>query len=344
MNRFKIFPILLTATLVSTMFLYGCKGEEKHAASVDLPVIGVETAIVTQEEAPLQIEFMGTVQAVHSAVIATKVSGNITDLPVGLGDKVVQGETLIKLDAGELSAKLQQAEAQLKQARRNLAREQNLLKKKAATKEAVKAQQDMVNIAEAAHKEAQTMLEYTHIVAPFEGLVTRKLVNRGDLVTPGKPLIQVDNEKELQVTTNLPESLLNKVSIGQNLEVSIPSIQASIIGKVYELAPTADPATRTALMKLRVPATAGLRPGQFARVHINQRAEQTTMVPKTAIFPLGQLDRVFVVDGGKAKLRLVRLGASYENSVEILAGLSPNEQIVTHTTAPLVDNQPITIQ
>lgn len=337
--------ILITSTVLASLILTGCKEEQAdHKAQVTLPTVKVKTTVVTSQTAPLQIEFMGTVQAIHSAVIATKVSGNITEMPIELGDKVSKGQTLLKIDAGELSAKLQQAQAQLKQAKRNLIREQNLLKKKAATKEAVKAQQDMVNIAEASLKEAQTMLEYTHITSPFEGLVTRKLVNRGDLVTPGRPLIQVDNDKQLQVITNLPESILSSISIGQNLEISIPSIQAIVTGKVHELAPTADPVSRTALMKLKVPETDGLRPGQFARIQITRETELTTMIPKNALFPVGQLDRVFIVEDNKAKLRLVRTGTNYQDSVEILSGLSAGEKIITNTNVPLVDNQPITIQ
>ncbi len=335
---------LLVAIAISSMLVTGCNEKKKKTIKKEsLPAVKVTAAKVSEQTAPLQIEIMGTVQAVHSAVIATKVSGNVTEISVKLGDKVAKGDSLMKIDAGELQARLAQSKAQLTQAQRNLAREQKLLKKKAATPEAVKVQKDLVSIAQAGYQEAETMIQYTHVKAPFDALITRKLVNEGDLVTPGRPLLQLDNEKELQVIANLPETLLNIVSIGQELAINVPAINTTVTGKITELAPTADPVSRTALMKISLPATERLRPGQFARVNIQREQQIAAMVPKTAIFPMGQLERVFVVNDGKARLRLVRTGIISKEYVEILSGLSVDEQVVTHTSMPLKDGQPIII-
>ena len=126
---------------------------------------------------------MGTVQAAESASIAAKISGNITDILVSPGSRVKQGDLLASISAGEISAKLLQVQAQLQQATRNLAREQSLLKKNAATVEMVKTLEDTKKIAEAAYKGARTMLSYTSINAPFDGIITKKHTNVGDLAT-----------------------------------------------------------------------------------------------------------------------------------------------------------------
>lgn len=341
----SISNFVILSSLVSSLLLTGC--ETDHQDTQTTPVIRsvkVQTAKVEQTSPELQIEILGTVQAVHSAVIATKVSGNITELPIELGSRVVKGESLMKLDAGELSAKLQQSKAQLSQAKRNFTREQNLLKKKAATPEAVKNQQDAVSIAEAKYQEAVTMMQYTHIEAPFDGLITKKLVNLGDLVTPGLPLLQLDSDKELQVISNIPEQLLSRITLGDTFTVKIPSSEKQLVGTVSELAPTADPLSRTALMKLTVPPTPGLRPGQFSRVYIKQPGATTLTIPASAIFKAGQLDRVFTVENNLAKLRLVRTGAEFNGQVEILSGLDADETVVMKTERPLVDNQSLNIQ
>lgn len=323
----------------------GCESEHQDTLTIPaLPSVKVQTATVEQKAPELQIEMLGTVQAIHSAVIATKVSGNITELSVDLGSRVVKGDSLMKLDAGELSAKLQQSKAQLAQARRNLTREKNLLKKKAATPEAVKNQQDTVSIAEATYQEAVTMMQYTHIEAPFDGLITKKLVNLGDLVTPGLPLLQLESDKELQIISNIPEQLLSRITLGDTFTVKIPSIDKQLVGTVSELAPTADPQSRTALMKLTIPVSEGLRPGQFSRVYLKQPGPTTLTIPSSAIFKAGQLDRVFTVEGNLAKLRLVRTGAEFDGYIEILSGLDAEETVVMKTESPLVDNQPLTIQ
>ena len=119
-----------------------------------------------------------------------------------------QGELLIELSAGEISAQVQQAKAQLEQARRNLAREEKLLKKNAATPQTVKSLRDSARIAEAAYKEASTMLDYSRITAPFSGIITKKIANSGDLATPGKPLLYMEQENNLQVLTDIPEAMI----------------------------------------------------------------------------------------------------------------------------------------
>ncbi len=341
----SISKFILLSSLVSSLLLTGCEGQHQDTQTMPLlPSVKVQTAKVEQKSPELQIEILGTVQAIHSALIATKVSGNITELPIALGSRVVKGDSLMKLDAGELSAKLQQSKAQLSQAKRNLKREQNLLKKNAATPEAVKNQQDAVSIAEATYQEAVTMIQYTHIEAPFDGLITKKLVNLGDLVTPGLPLLQLDSDKELQIISNIPEQLLSRITLGDTFTVKIPSIDKQLVGTVSELAPTADPQSRTALMKLTVPVTPGLRPGQFSRVYLKQPGATTLTIPASAIFKAGQLDRVFTVEKGFAKLRLVRTGAEFDGYIEILSGLDADETVVMKTESPLIDNQPLTIQ
>lgn len=341
----SISKFILLSSLVSSLLLTGCEGEHQGTQTMPvLPSVKVQTTRVEQKSPELQIEILGTVQAIHSALIATKVSGNITELSIELGSRVIKGDSLMKLDAGELSAKLLQSKAQLSQAKRNLTREQNLLKKKAATPEAVKNQQDTVSIAEAAYQEAVTMMQYTHIEAPFDGLITKKLVNLGDLVTPGLPLLQLDSDKELQIISNIPEQLLSRITLGDTFTVKIPSIDKQLTGTVSELAPTADPQSRTALMKLTVPVTPGLRPGQFSRVYLKQPGATTLTIPTSAIFKAGQLDRVFTVENGFAKLRLVRTGAEFDGFIEILSGLDAEETVVMKTESPLVDNQPLTIQ
>ncbi len=331
--------------ILIALALPGCRAEHLTSQKPEkLQAARVNTAKAAMKTAPLQVEILGTVQAVHSAVIAAKVSGNITSLNVNLGDKVRQGEILIKIDAGELQSKLDQAKAELTRAERNLTREKNLLKKGAATGENVKTQQDTVSISTASYQGASDMMQHTIIKAPFDGLVTKKLINLGDMATPGRPLLQIDNEKELQVISHLPETMLSAIHIGQELKITVPALKGQIIGKVAELAPIADPVSRTALMKLSLPPADGLRPGQFAKVNITKDTKQAVMIPKTAVFPIGQLERVFVVKAQTAHLRLVKTGAASGDEVEIISGLAANEEIVTSTTLPLTDGQPLKIE
>jgi RND family efflux transporter MFP subunit len=331
---------------VAFLLLAGCEknGAEKSKPAQPLAPAEVSTIKVIKEIADRQVEVVGTVQAVDQAEISAKISGNIIAFPVDLGSRVKQGELLAELSAGEISAQVQQAKAQLEQARRNLAREESLLKKNAATPETVKSLGDNARIAEAAYRETMTMLDYTRITAPFAGIVTRKLANAGDLATPGKPLLHIEEGSRLEVRTDIPEAMILRITKGDRLKIVVPSVALNIEGTVAEVSPTADPSSRTAPIKLRLPANPNLRSGQFARVSLAMTQAETLKIPAAAMVPFGQMERVFVVVDGKAQLRLVRTGARDDNHLEVLSGLSEGETVVIAGNDRLVDGQPVTIK
>ncbi len=257
-----------------------------------------------------------------------------------------EGDLLVKVSAGEISAKVLQAEAQLSQARRNLARESKLQKQGASTQETVKSLLDATRIAEAAFKEARTMLDYTIITAPFSGTVTKKIANIGDLASPGIVLLMIENGDALQVLAQVPESLLLTVKQGDIVPVQIPAASLVIEGVVAEVAPAANPLSRTAPVKINIPSSPDLRVGQFARIGLRGNDEKTIMVANSAVLSKGQMDIVFVYDAltQTADMRLVKTGAEHGDQVEILAGLEPGEQVVVSSVERLQDGQPLEVK
>jgi len=328
------------------ILLAGCRGEAENGkpAIAQLPTVSVTVGKATEKTAAHQVELMGSLQATEQAEIAAKVSGSIVALPVVLGSRVEEGDLLAEINAGEINARQRQARAQLEQARRNLDREKGLLKKNAATPENVRALEDALRIATAAWEEAGTMAGYTRIVAPFSGVVTGKTASVGDLATPGKPLLQIENESRLQVITNIPESMINSVKPGDALQVYVPAADIRIAGTVAEVAPSADRLSRTAPVKIDVPADPKLRSGQFARVTFAAGSAATITVPESALTAYGQMELVFVVTDGHARLRLVRSGARADGEVEILSGLKAGETVVTGGSHQLTDGQPVSFK
>ena len=338
------FAIALFILVAST--IPACKsGDHGSQATLEkLPTAVVKTTTATVSSPVRQVEIMGSVQAADSASIAAKISGNITNLPINLGSRVKKGDTLLSISAGEISAKLLQAQAHFDQADRNLKRERILLKKNAATPAKVKTLEETKQIAEAAYNEAKTMLGYTTIKAPFDGVVTRKTANIGDLATPGKPLLQLENESRLQIITDIPEALILEIKQGDILPVYIPAADLRTSGTVSEVAPAADPRSRTAPVKLDIPTEAKIRSGQFARVSLPGKHGKAVMIPDSAVLPFGQMDRVFVARDDVAYLQLVKTGLHYNDLVEILAGISPGDEIIISGNEHLKDGQPIALQ
>ena len=345
----KIIPLsVLCFTLI---VISGC---EDNAVShkqkqKNLPTATVSVAPVTKELATNQIELVGTVEAVEQAEISSKITGNILEIAVELGSRIKKGDLLIKLSAGEISAQLQQVKAQLEQAKRNLAREEKLLKKNAATPETVKSLKDTVRIAQAALLESQTMLDYTIISAPFDGIVTKKPANAGDLATPGKPLLRIEGENNLQILTDIPEAMINSIKKGDVLQATIPASNSDVSGVVTEVSPIADPSSRTTPIKIKINSTPQLRSGQFARVTLALEETETYTIPQSAILPYGQLERVFVAQENQAQLRLVRTGVVFPGTdgrkrIEILSGLSEGDNVITSGNNNLQSGQPLKIQ
>lgn len=332
----------LIAFLAQALLISTALATEPPLPSVAPTTIGV--AKVQRQPLPALIEVAGTLQSAESAAIAAKVTGIVTKVPVVLGSTVKAGELLVAISAGEITARLSQAEAQLAQARRNLEREQNLLAKSAATEDTVKAMRDQYNIAQAGYNEAKAMLGYITITAPFDGVITRKDISSGDLATPGTPLLQLENNRRLQVRSAVPESLVLKIHPGDSLMVKVEAAGIVVQGTVAEVAPAADPQSRTAPVVIDLPAQADLRTGQFARVLLPGPGVTGLLIPESALVPAGQMERVFVVAGDRVHLRLVRTGQRQQGLVEILAGLDDGETVAIHNHRLLHNAQQVRVQ
>jgi RND family efflux transporter MFP subunit len=201
-----------------------------------------------------------------------------------------------------------------------------------------------VEVPAAAEAEAKTMLDYTLIVAPFDGVITRKFADVGDLAAPGKPLLQMENPETLRLEADVPEALVGNVKLGDKFAVRIAAVATEIEGTVAEMSPTANPNSRTYLVKLDLPCATDLRSGQFGRVSVPVGKASAIRVPTAAVIQRGQMELVFVVTGGHAQMRLVKTGSRVEDEIELVSGLNSGEQVVTENASDLVDGQPVTIK
>jgi RND family efflux transporter MFP subunit len=257
---------------------------------------------------------------------------------------VKAGERLVQLDAQEIQSRLDQAAAARQQAENDLKRATDLLQQKILSPSEFDNAQSKFRMTAAAEAEAKTMLGYTDIVAPFAGVITRKLADVGDLAAPGKPLLQMENPDTLRFEADVPEALIGNVKLGDKLAVRIAAVAVEIEGSVAEMSPAADPNSRTSLVKLDLPGATGLRSGQFGRVAVPVGEASAIRVPAAAMIQRGQMELVFVVVGNHAQLRLVKTGSRIGDEVELVSGLNSGEQVVTENASDLVDGQPVTIK
>ena len=330
---------LFLAILVIGVSGCGSSGPEKMPS--ESPRVKVQVYRV-EERAELATEQMpGSVRAKLRASIEAKISGTIEKMPVSEGQSVQEGQLLAELDVQEIRSKLEQATAMHEQAQRDLSRFAALRKQQALTQQEYEGMQAKATVARAAAEEAQTMLGYAKVTAPFNGIITRKLSNVGDLASPGRPLFEIEDPATLRFEASVPESLIARITPGIQVPVLISG--QNIAGTVAEVSPTADPNSRTFLVKFDLGPVSGIRSGQFGHVRVPSGNAKSILIPATAVQQRGQMEIVFVIRDGRAWLRLVRSGRQLPGQVELVAGLDEGEHIAAAIPVDLRDGTSVEV-
>lgn len=331
-------PLLFAFALVA-----GCTRNDPVAPPATAGPLAVQTASVVGEFLPAVIEVPATVRPAERAIISAKLTGTIATLPWGLGQAVKAGELLVTLAAPETEARVRQAQAQLAEAGRAAERERTLVAKGVNPPDTLRDAEDRLRFAQAGLAEAEAMLAHASIRAPFAGVVTEKHVLPGDLATPGLPLLALESTTRLRAEGMIPEQAAVNLRIGQPLGVRLDGTDATVLGEIEELSSAADAVSRSLFVKISLPPGSA-RSGQFARLQVVIGHSESLLVPADAVSRFGQMERVFVVQDGRAALRLIKTGRAESGRIEILSGVNPGERVVLAPPAALRDGQPVTPQ
>jgi len=186
---------------------------------------------------------------------------------------------------------------------------------------------------------------YARIVAPFDGLITEKLVDPGNLVAPGTPLLRLEDTRTFELDVRLDESRAARVTTTSAVPVVVDGANGPMTytGRVTEIARAVDSDTRTLLVTVELPSSpAGLASGMFGRAAFAGSARRALTVPDSALVRSGQLTSVFVVDDGRARLRFLDVGRSSDGATEVRAGLSEGESVIVDPAPGLRDGMPVT--
>jgi len=338
-------PIRLTVRILPPAALallwVACSKPHDTAQPEPLPAATVRLQKIEAVTQAALEEVVGTVQPKLQALIEAKVSGRVTRLPVTLGQAVKQGDLLVELANQEIQARLDQANAALRQVELDFKRFSTLREQGAVTPAEFDAAQTRLRVAQAAVAEAEAFSGYAKIVAPFDGVVARKLADVGDLATPGKPLLDLEGRIGLRLVADVPILLARQVQPGNPVTVQVETLSGPLEGTVAEVSPAADPATRTVQVKVELPETRGLRAGQFGRLAVPAGETVFLFVPPPALVRRGQLEILFVAVEGHAQMRLVRIGKQTPQGYEILSGLTAGETVVVEAAEGLRDGQPL---
>jgi RND family efflux transporter MFP subunit len=328
------------------------------AVSSGRPLGGRATAPARLVTLPATEAAVGSIRAVHESAVAAKLLAKVVEVNVQAGQVVRAGDVLLRLDDEDLQARLRQAEAALaaaqaarRQSEIEFQRLDGLYKQEHATKlEWERAQTELetatagVERAVQAAREAETILSYATIRSPLDGIIVDKRVEVGDTATPGQVLLTLYDPTRMQLIARVRESLTQRLQVGQDIDVYVSALGKTCIGRVSEIVPEAEAASRTFSVKVTGPCPEGVYTGMFGRLLIPLDDEQVLVIPQAAVRRIGQLDVVDVVVPGpdeaqaepRVQRRTVQLGRDFGADVEVLAGLQAGELVALGTGAAAV--------
>lgn len=289
---------------------------------------------------------VGTIRAVYESSVASKLLAKVVEVNAQAGQEVKAGQVLVRLDDEDLRAQLRQAEAVVaaaeatrNQAQTEFERVQRLFERSNASKTefdqadtALKTANAEMARAQQAREQAQTILEYATIRSPLDGKIVDKRIEVGDTAQPGQVLLTLYDPTRMQLVASVRESLTQRLQVGQMIGVQVDALAKTCEGRISEIVPEAQAASRTFSVKVTGPCPPGVYSGMFGRLLIPLDEQEVLVIPKRAVRRVGQLDIVEVAEavaGQPAVLRrrVVQLGREFDERVQVLSGLRADEQV-----------------
>lgn len=354
-------PAPLAAAAIAFMLgITACHKPPPAAETVAPPApakpIDVTAAKVESRSMPRYLRVTGQIQAEWDAMVAADASGKVESTPVERGAVVKAGDVLVKLDERVAQINLREAESSvaLAKAQAELSGSEYERNQPLAAARAI-AQADLNRLrtdttakdaqlaaAEARRDMAQKSLKDAVIVAPFAGTVAERLVSPGEYVQPGKAVARVVDTFTLRLILNLPEVAVGRVKPGQTVEFNVAAYpKVTFQGKINFIGAAVRESSRDLLVEAAVDNQDGrLKPGLFAEARLSTGDEKALAVPATALRVDGTKRRLFIIKNNQLEERLVDIGESKDDWVEIRQGVSEGESVVLKPGPDAADGVP----
>ena len=354
--------VLLGLGAARTVLSRVANSKALDAGIAEHTAIYVKTTLPQPAGSGRTVALPGTLQGAVQAPIAARAAGYVKSWNKDIGSRVHKGDVLAVLEAPELDQQVSQAVAARDQTASTVAlADSTVARWDALRKKDVVSQQDLderraglvqarANLAAAdANLQRLRQLEaFKNVIAPFDGIVTRRNIDVGDLIdTTGKPLFLLSQTDPLRVYVSVPQSYANLVKTGQTVVVTQAELQSQQFkGQVTRTSGSIDASTRTMQVEVSLPNKDGtLLPGAYVQVALPLTASATLSVPSNALLFRGEGTRVAVVDGqGKVTLHAVTLGRNNGTTVEVTGGLQASDRLVLNPPDSLLDGDVVTLQ
>ena len=293
--------------------------------------VAVETVIVTRDALSISHSVAGTLEPARQIQIFNQEEGTITELPVYEGDRVAKSDKLVHLDDALVRAQYNKSVASRKQAELDLKRVEKLGRKKLASEDQLAQARTVLELAKSEEALQSTRISRTIIKAPFDGVVTKRLKEPGDVVPLHSHILTLMDPTSLRIKVPVSELILHSLKKDDPVKVRIDAVGDQIhTGHVSRVHPTVNPETRKGIIEVKLePVPHGALPGQLCRVIVESQTAERRVVNLAAIRHDAKGEYVFLVTPDK-KVKKVRVATGYQinESMEIVDGLSEGDEVV----------------
>ncbi|MBV8069082.1 MAG: efflux RND transporter periplasmic adaptor subunit [Acidobacteriaceae bacterium] len=360
--------LLAVAAVVASGILPRIRARRALRAETEREAEPVVNIFRPDREAPSEeVVLPANIQAFVDAPIFARTNGYLKRWYHDIGSRVKKGELLAEIESPEVDQQLQQAQHDLATAQANLALAQttaqryvDLLKTDSVAKQDVDnavqsaaAQTATVKSAQANVARLQQMVDFEKLYAPFDGVVTARNTDIGQLIESGsaggtpRELFHVAAIDRLRVFVQVPQVYSHDTLPGMQADLTLPELPGRRFpGKLVRTANAIDPNTRTLLVEVDVVNTTGLlMPGAYTEIHFKLRSKGTTLIiPSTSLmFRSDGLRVPVVVSGNKIQMLPVTVGRDFGNTIEVLAGLPDTAEVVANPPDALVEGELVRI-
>lgn len=323
-------PLILLSLLLVVFIIYLFIPSQENTRKRQARVVTVKTVPVINAEFTDEVEALGTAKANEDVIITAHYSDVVQSIHFNDGDKVNKGQILVELMKNEEVAKVDELQANLTESKSQLKRYQELVEKSVASISVLEEQRSKTQALQAQLDSAKAVLNNLTIRAPFDGQLGFREVSVGTSISNGDTITSLDDLTIIKVDFSIPERFLPTLSVGQNISArSIAYANREFAGKITSIASRVDPQTRTLFVRAKI-ANDDLKllPGMLMAITIVRNVDNALQLPESAIIPFEDRHFVFVIEDNIAKRRYIETGRRKPGVVEVLSGISENENVV----------------
>jgi membrane fusion protein (multidrug efflux system) len=294
-----------------------------------------------------RVEALGTLKANESVSVTANVTETVANIHFDDGQRVDAGDVLVELTSAEERALLKEARVRESEATRQYERIKSLVAQRSASQSLLDERTRDLDAARAIRVAIESRLSDRMIKAPFAGVLGLRNISRGSLVEPGDVITTLDDDSVMKLDFTVPSIFLPRLKIGLGIEAKASAYgNRSFEGEIHSINSRVDPVTRSIQVRAYIPnPDRTLKPGVLMQVEMLKNPREAIVVPESALLQRGREHYVMMVNNDNvAERRQVTIGGRRPGEVEIVAGLTQGDRVITHGNDKVRPGQPVTIQ